>query len=91
MEPQELSPRQIKLLQLKELCDRVINGASLDHHIIVEMYSHNNYFIPESYESSIGCSSCQARVKERVLGFYNHPDTQEEINQIPDINEKLKD
>ncbi len=35
-----------------------------------DVYTLNNYFIPERYEHSMGCGSCDGRVKTKIFEFW---------------------
>ena len=51
--------------------ERYASGIQLDFAAITEIYSLNNYFLPQFYETVVGCGSCQERTKERVFNWYN--------------------
>jgi len=62
--------RAQKLLELEHYNQTVGVNGSTGFKEIQDIYALNNYFIPHQYESSVGCGSCQNRVKTRIFGWF---------------------
>lgn len=54
---------------------------------IREIYDLNNYFLPHQFESSIGCGSCQHRVKTRIFGWFDS-EGRAELEQLRNTNKE---
>lgn len=70
MEPTE---REIKLTQLEFYANETNwEGCPMNFNQIQEVYALHNYFLPQYFESSIGCGSCQTRTKNRIFEWFNN-------------------